>query len=159
MLQAVSGGGGGRVTESANIAARLAKLEALFARGATEGERAAAGAAIERLRARLAEAARTAREPEIEVQYSLPDVWSLKLFLALCRKAGVRPYRYPRQRRTTVVVRVQRSVFERTVMAEFDALHDELTAAFADLVDHLIADVMHGDADEADLNPTRIAQR
>jgi len=35
--------------------------------------------------------ARNAREPEEEVQYPLPDLWSLKLFLALCRKAGVRP--------------------------------------------------------------------
>ena len=146
------------MTGTATIVARLAKLEALFARGATEGERAAAGAAIERLRARLAEEARTAREPEIEVQYALPDVWSLKLFLALCRKAGVRPYRYPRQRRTTVVVRVQRSVFERTVMAEFEALHGELTAAFADLVDHLIADVMHGDGDEGGLDQPHIGR-
>jgi len=146
------------VSDTADIAARLAKLETLFARGATEGERAAAGAAIERLRARLAEEARTAREPEIEVQYSLPDVWSLKLFLALCRKAGVRPYRYPRQRRTTVVVQVQRSVFERTVMAEFDALHRELTAAFTDIVEHLIADVMHGDADETGLDQPRLGK-
>ena len=145
------------MTATSDMAARLAKLEALFARGATEGERAAAGAAIERLRARLAEQARTAREPEIEVQYSLPDLWSVKLFLALCRKAGVRPYRYPRQRRTTVVVRVQRSVFERTVMAEFEALHRELTAAFADVVDHLIEDVMHGDGDEAGLEQPRLA--
>lgn len=146
------------MTDAADIVARLAKLEMLFARGASEGERAAAGAAIERLRARLAEEARTAREAEIEVQYSLPDLWSLKLFLALCRKAGVRPYRYPRQRRTTVAVRVQRSVFERTVMAEFDALQAELTVAFTDVVDHLIADVMHGDADEAGLEQPRIGR-
>jgi hypothetical protein len=80
-------------------------------------------------------------------------------FIALCRKAGVRPYRYPRQRRTTVVVRVQRSVFERTVLAKFDARHGEVTAAFADLVDHLIADVMRGDANEAGLDQPRIAKR
>jgi len=48
--------------------------------GATEGERAVDGAAIERLRAPLAEVARNAREPEEEVQYPLPDLWSLKLF-------------------------------------------------------------------------------
>jgi hypothetical protein len=157
MLVAASQRGFG-MTGRADITARLAKLEALFARGATEGERAAAGAAIERLRARLAEEARTAHEPEIELQYSMPDLWSLKLFLALCRKAGVRPYRYPRQRRTTVVVRVQRSVFEQTVMAEFDALHAELTVTFTEVVDHLIADVMHGDADEAGLEQPRLGK-
>ena len=40
-------------------------------------------------------------EPEIEMQYALPDVWAVKLFVALCRKNWVKPYRYPRQRRTT----------------------------------------------------------
>jgi len=49
-------------------------------------------------------------------------------------------------------------VFERTVMAEFDALHRELTAAFTDIVDHLIADVMHGDADETGLDQPRLGK-
>ena len=93
-----------------DIRERLAKLEALFARGATEGERAAAGAALERLQARRD--AGQSDEPEIELQYSLPDVWAVRLFVALCRKHGVTPYRYPRQRRTTVMVRVRQSAFE-----------------------------------------------
>ena len=142
---------------SKDIADRLAKLEALFARGATEGERAAAGAAIERLQARLdLNEAAPGSEPEIELQYSLPDVWALRLFIALCRKAGVRPYRYSRQRRTTVMVRVRQSEFERTVMAEFNTLHRALTETFGEIVDHLIADAMHGDGDETSLDQPRI---
>jgi hypothetical protein len=147
------------VPDSADLAERLAKLEALFAGGATEGERAAAGAALERLQARLAEEARTTREAEVELQYSLPDVWALRLFIALCRKAGVQPYRYARQRRTTVVVRAQPSVFERTVLAEFDRLHAALTETFEGIVEHLIADVLHGDDDEAGLDQPRIGKR
>lgn len=50
-----------------DIRDRLAKLEALFARGETAGERAAAGAALERLQARLDLAAPEAEEPEIEL--------------------------------------------------------------------------------------------
>jgi hypothetical protein len=142
---------------SKEIAERLAKLEALFARGATEGERAAAGAAMERLQARLDLGKSAARaEPEIELQYSLPDVWALRLFIALCRKAGVRPYRYARQRRTTVMVRVRQSEFERTVMAEFNALHRALTETFGEIVEHLIADAMHGDGDDSTLDQPRI---
>lgn len=142
---------------SREIADRLAKLEALFARGATDGERAAAGAAIERLQARLEpEDAATRDEPEVELQYSLPDVWALRLFIALCRKAGVRPYRYARQRRTTIMVRVRPSAFDRTVMAEFNALHHALTDTFGEIVEHLIADAMHGDGDDSTLNQPRI---
>jgi len=73
-----------------DIRDRLAKLEALFARGATEGERAAAGAALARMQARLDLGGKAAAEPEIELQYSLPDVWAAKLFVALCRKHEIK---------------------------------------------------------------------
>lgn len=76
---------------------KLSKLEELFRRAGSPGEQAAAGAAIGRLRGRLrAEGS----DPEIELKFSLPDGWSVRLFVAICRKHGLRPYRYPRQRRT-----------------------------------------------------------
>lgn len=140
-----------------DIRDRLAKLEALFARGATDGERAAAGAALQRLQARLEPEGSADDDPEIELQYSLPDVWAVRLFVALCRKHGVRPYRLPRQRRTTVMVRVRRAAFERTVGAEFHALHEELTAYFDETVNHLVANAMRSDGDDETLEQRRIA--
>ncbi len=138
-----------------DIRVKLTKLEALFARGATEGERAAAGAALDRLTTRLNEAP---QEAEVEVRYSLPDTWAVRIFLALCRKHGIRPYRYPRQRRTTVMVRVQPIAFERTVLAEFHKLHSELVAYFHDTVEHLIADAMKSDGDDEDLERPQIGR-
>ena len=135
---------------------KLAKLEALFARGATEGERAAAGAARDRLQAKLAPEAHASDAPEVELQYSLPDVWSVRVFVALCRKHGIRPYRYPRQRRTTVMVRVQETRFERTVAAEFRTLHKELTAYFNATVEHLIADAMKSDGSDETLEQRQL---
>jgi len=140
-----------------DIRDRLAKLEALFSRGATDGERAAAGAALERLQARLDSAGAAAEDPEVELQYSLPDAWAVRLFVALCRKHGVRPYRYPRQRRTTVMVRVRQATFERTIAAEFRALHGELTAYFDETVNHLIANAMRSDGDDETLEQRRIS--
>ena len=138
-----------------DIRAKLEKLEALFARGATEGERAAAGAALDRLNSRLGAGA---QEEEIEFQYSLPDAWAVRIFVALCRKHGVKPYRYPRQRRTTVMVQVQKTAFEQTVLAEFTTLHAELVAYFKDTVDHLIADAMKSDGDDANLERPQIGR-
>ena len=138
-----------------DIRAKLDKLEALFARGATEGERAAAGAALDRLNSRLGAGA---QEEEIEFQYSLPDAWAVRIFVALCRKHGVKPYRYPRQRRTTVMVQVQKTAFEQTVLAEFNTLHAELVAYFKDTVDHLIADAMKSDGDDANLERPQIGR-
>ena len=134
-----------------DIRDKLAKLEALFARGATAGERAAAGAARDRLQARLGLELDSGEEPESEMQYSLPDVWSVRIFVALCRKHGIRPYRYPRQRRTTVMVRVHQSSFEQTVGEGFRTLHRELTAYFSEMVEHLIADAMKSDGDDENL--------
>ena len=104
---------------------KLAKVEALFRGTGSAGERAAAQAAMDRLHDRLG-GSRGDREPEVELQYSLPDTWSVRLFIAICRKHGVQPYRYARQRRTTVMVRARERVFDRVVWTEFSRLHSEL---------------------------------
>ena len=80
---------------------RLKKVEALYFGATTAGERDAAEAAAERLKAKLEEACR--RDPSIEMKFSLPDQWSVRLFIALCRRYGIRPFRYPRQRSTTIM--------------------------------------------------------
>ncbi|WP_292294887.1 hypothetical protein [Marivita sp.] len=144
------------MTSDRDIREKLAKLERLFAQGATHGERAAAGAARDRLQARLDLGAADSAEPEIELQYSLPDVWSVRIFVALCRKHGVRPYRYPRQRRTTVMVRVRQASFERTVASEFRTLYREVTAYFDETVNHLIADAMKSDGDDETLEQRQL---
>ena len=123
---------------------KLAKVEALFRRAGSPGERAAAGAAIDRLRGRLG-------EPEVELRFSLPDTWSVRLFVAICRKHGLHPYRYSRQRRTTVMVRARERTFDREVWAEFSRLHDELENYFEDVTDYLISRAMGSDGDDSAL--------
>ncbi|MBY0299085.1 MAG: hypothetical protein K2X71_24135 [Methylobacterium sp.] len=136
---------------------RLGKAEALLAGAATAGERDAAEAAVRRLRARLAEAGH--REPPTELKLSLPDAWSVSLFLALCRRYGLRPYRYARQRRTTVMVRAPRSFFDAVVWPQFAALHEELAAYFAETTDRLIREAIHGDTAEAETVPEALPGR
>ncbi len=70
----------------------------------------------------------------------------------------VKPYRYPRQRRTTVMVRVQKSSFERTIAQEFQTLHRELTIYFNDTLNHLIANVMKSDGDDENLEQRQIGK-
>jgi len=57
---------------------KLRKIEALFAGAATPDEKAAAGAAAERIRERLGQAAD--KENFIEWKFSIPDIWSRQLF-------------------------------------------------------------------------------
>lgn len=135
------------------LRARLAKLENLFRRAGTTGERVAAGAAIDRLKDRL----QTEQvDPEVELRLSLSDVWSVRLFVAVCRKHDVRPYRYPRQRQTTVMVRTSERFFDDVVWAEFSNLQAELGIYFEETVEHLIRTAMHSDGDDSALEVAQL---
>jgi len=103
---------------------KLRKIEALFAGAGTPGERDAAEAALERTRVRLK--ALEKRHPPIEMQFSLPDRWSRILFTALCRRYGLEPYRYRRQRRATLMVRAPRQFAEEVLWPEFNELNGDL---------------------------------
>lgn len=136
---------------------RLQKAERLFFGTATTGERVAAEAAIERLKAKLAESAR--QDPPVEMKFSMPDAWSVKLFVALCRRYGLQPYRYARQRRTTVMVRAPRAFFDAVIWQQFSVLHVDLLVFFEETTERLIREAVHGDTADATIVPEVLAPR
>ena len=103
---------------------KLRKIEALHAGTKIDGEREAAKRAAERIRARLDEL--RGREKEVVLLYSLPDPWKRKLFVALCRRYGLKPYRQPGRRYSTVMVRAPQTFQDQTLHPEFVALAEEL---------------------------------
>jgi hypothetical protein len=127
---------------------RLRKIEALMAGAGTPGERDAADAAVERVKARLAEQAR--RDPPIELQFAMPDAWSRQLFVALCGRYGLRPYRYPRQKRTTVMLRVPRGFNDTVLWPEFLELDRALSAHLQSVTTRIIHDAIHADTSEVE---------
>ncbi len=102
---------------------KLRKLEALHAGTKIDGEREAARRA-ERIRARLAEL--RGAERDVELHYRLPDPWKRRLFLALCRRYGLKPYRESGRHSSTVQVRAPKTFHERTLWPEYKALAAEL---------------------------------
>lgn len=130
---------------------KLRKIEALFAGAATPGERAAAGAAAERIRARLK--ATESRERSVEIRFSLPDPWSRRLFIALCRRYGVRPYRYARMQRQSVMVKAPQSFLDQVLWPEFREINAALTEYLAEVTDRVIREEVHRDSGEADEVP------
>ncbi len=135
------------MTGEAQLREKLRKIEALFAGAGTAGERLAAEAALERVRSRLAELSR--QDPAVEMQFSLVDQWSRLLFVALCRRYGLRPYRYPRQRHTTVMVRAPRRFVEQVLWREFADLDAELQAYLHEVTQTLIREAVHNDTSDA----------
>lgn len=139
------------MTIAAQLRERLRKAEALYVGAATPGERVAAGAAVERLRARLAELGRQA--PPIEMRFTLQDPWSARLLIALCRRWGLQPFRYPRQRQTTVIVRAPRDFLERVLWPRFQELHDDMKRYFERTTDDLIRRAIYEDISDAPIRP------
>ena len=127
---------------------KLRKIEALFAGAKTPGERDAAGAAAERIKARLKEAG--AREALIEMRFALHDPWSRKLFVALARRYGLSPYRLPRMKRQSVVLKAPQSFIETVLWPEFQQLNSALTNYLSDMTDRLIREEVHADTAEAE---------
>jgi len=96
---------------------KLRDLEALFSGATSDGERVAAGNARGRILDRLLELQKNA--PPIEYRFTLTDVWSKKLFVALLRRYGLTPYRYRGQRHTTVMVRAPERFVDDTLWPHF----------------------------------------
>jgi hypothetical protein len=127
------------------IIAKLRKVEALYHGTSVEGERLAAQSALERLNAQLAQAP----ESPVEYQFSLPDPWKRKLFLALSRRHGLKPYRLPRQRNSTIMLRITRSHLDRVFWPEYEELSKLLSKYLQEATDDIISRGVHGDLSEA----------
>jgi hypothetical protein len=136
------------VTTEQELRVKLRKIAALFEGATTEGERDAAAAALNRVRAALSATEKT--EPSVEFSFRLPDRWNRRLFLALCRRYGLRPYRYPRQRYSTVVVRAPKSFVNQTLWPEYLEIARALDEYLNEATERIIRDEVFGDAGEAE---------
>lgn len=127
----------------------LRNVEALQSGATTPGEARAAGLARERLMARLREFEIT--EQPVEFRFTMPDLWNRRLFVALLRRYGLVPYRYKRQRRTTVMVRVPPSFVDETLLPQFREYAKTLQAYLEDVTQQVIQTVLESDGSEVDV--------
>ncbi len=135
---------------------KLLRVEALRAGATTAGERDAADAARQRLLDRMKDVPPTVRATEevTEWKFTLSDTWSRRLFLALCRKHGHKPFRRYRQRHTTVTLRATDREVNDVLWPEYLEISDQLQTFLSDVTDRVIKDVLRQDAgEEADEVP------
>lgn len=136
------------MTTEQELRQKLRKIAALYEGATTSGERDAAAAALDRIRAVLSAAEQV--EQSIEMSFRLPDRWNRRLFLALCRRYGLRPYRYPRQRHSTVVLRAPESFLRKTLLPEFEEISRALNEYLNNATERIIREEVFGDAGEAE---------
>lgn len=127
---------------------KLRKIAALFEGATTTGEQDAAAAALGRIRAAIHAAEQ--KEKNIEMDFRLPDQWSRRLFIALCRRYGLTPFRYPRQRLSTVVLRAPASFINRTLWPEFLEIKFALDEYLQQATDRIIREEVFRSSEEAE---------
>lgn len=128
---------------------KLRKIEALFAGASTQGERLAALAARDRIREKLQ--AFEAQEPPVAMTFTLGDGWHLRLFLALCRRYGLKPYRRQGQRRTTVMLSVAPRFVDDLLWPEYNQLAEALRDYLDAATERIIREAVFKDASEPEM--------
>ncbi len=128
---------------------KIRKVEALFSGTDSAGEKQAAGDALARLKAQLG----AAPEPETEFKVSIDDPWKRQLFIALCRRNGIQPFRKYRQRRSTVMLCTSPSMLNRILWPQFLELSDLLHSYLDEATRDIITRGVHGDLSDAEERP------
>jgi uncharacterized protein YjcR len=84
---------------------KLKLIEALHGGATTLGEKEAAAEALRRFQDRLKQEREQQLGVPVEYTFTFDDQYEKKLFTALLRRYELEPYRYYRQKHTTVMVR------------------------------------------------------
>lgn len=127
------------MAEHSDLLKKLAKIEALINGTDSPSEKNAAQEARERLKMKM----ETPGPPAEIIEFKLltPDTWHAELLRAICRKHGVRPFRNPRQKHTTVMVHAERFHFENTVWPEYERYSRHFEDLVAEITGELIAKI------------------
>ncbi len=123
---------------------RIKKVEALIEGATSEGEKQSAILAKARLE-------KSIPKEEIEYTISTGDMWHKKLFTAICHKYNLKPYRYYRQKHTTVMVKISKPFLDETVWPEYL----KYARILEELVDEITTEVItkiHKDEEEIIIN-------
>ena len=137
------------MTEEQQLMEKLRRVEVLFARTTFEGERVAAVNAMDRIRERLQNL--KASTPPVEYKFTMRDLWSRRLLVALMRRYGIQPYRYHGQRYTTVMARVPAPFVDETLWPEFRELNDTLRSYLDEVTSRVISEGICADSSEAEV--------
>jgi hypothetical protein len=128
---------------------KLRLIESLFASAANEGEKVAAERAKERILERLKLWEK--EDPPIEYRFTMADMWSRKVFVALLRRYKIHPYRYSGQRYTTVMAKVSKGFVDETLWPEFQEIAGTLQIYLSEVTDRVVHQVIHQDNSEAEV--------
>lgn len=125
---------------------KLKRIQALYVGATTHGERAAAQKAYDRVHTRI-EQERFDRPTEYK--FTMGDDFQRRLFTALARKHGMQPFRYKRQRHTTVMLNATPRFVDQVLWPEFENLSDSLRSYLDEVTERVISEAVFSDQSDA----------
>lgn len=134
------------MTDEQRLIEKFRRIEILFARPGTEGEKLAAEAAREKILARLHKM--EVEDPPMEYRFSLSNPWSRRVLIALLRRYGIEPYRYRGQRHTTIMARVSKKFVDDTLLREFEEIEATLQQFFNEFTERVISEALGVNTEE-----------
>lgn len=134
---------------------KMHKVEALFSGAQTKGEKEAAQNALEKIQKRLKEYQLS--DPPKEWKLTTNNIYERKLLQALLRRYGLSPFRYARQRHTTVMVRASSKFIDEILWPEFTQMSELLETHLEELTDKIIKEAINENiSDEIREEPSQI---
>jgi len=130
----------------ADLIQKFKRVERLFTGAQTAGEKHAAANALERIRERLEKFKKI--DPAVEYKFSLTDMWSRRLMVSLLRRYGINPYRYYRQRYTTVMAKIPKRFVDEVLWPEFEKFNTILREHIDEITSDIISKVIFKDTSE-----------
>ena len=88
--------------------------------------------------------------PPVDFKFTLADVWSRRLLIALLRRYELEPFRYRGQRTTTVMVKVSKRFVDETLWPQFLELERTLRGFLDEVTDRVISEAIHRNTAEVD---------
>jgi hypothetical protein len=130
--------------EDEDLKQRLRAIEARYAGAFTRRK----DETVEEARLRIgAQLAQCEAEGVVEWQFTVTP-WSRKVLMALARRYGLRPYRYRRQRQSTIVVVAPERFLRESFLPQFDGLCDALYEHFTKVTEKAIAEAFGAELSE-----------
>ena len=77
-------------------------------------------------------------EEQVEVKFSLNDTYEVKFFIALAQKYKLKPYRKPKQKLTTVMLKASQTYLDECFWPEFESLSDDLNDMLDEIAEEAI---------------------
>ncbi len=130
---------------------KLKLIEALRSQAATPGEKDLAAEAFTRFQERLQQEREGQEELATEHYFTFSSSYQNKLFVALLRRYHLRPYRYARQKYTTVMVKVAKRFSNEVLWPEFLEMSSALATYLDEATERVISQAVHADSSETDV--------